>query len=193
MRRTHLYVALFLTPWITMYAASTLVMHHRVFFTGHDDRVPPDFRVVREMPYELPLEAGASPDQIGAVILSDLGLQGDYSARTSNEGDTVTINRERAFGSYRFTYEVASKELTVEKQQFGLAFFLEMLHRRSGFDKSYVPNDLWALSADAVVGAIVIWAITGIWMWVGMPRTRKLGTLCLAGGSLLFAIFLLIL
>ena len=28
-RRTHMYVALFLAPWVLMYALSTMVMNHR--------------------------------------------------------------------------------------------------------------------------------------------------------------------
>ena len=34
-RRIHLYLALFLTPWMLMYAISTVVMNHRGFFKDY--------------------------------------------------------------------------------------------------------------------------------------------------------------
>ena len=33
-RRTHMYLALFLFPWVLMYALSTLVMNHRAVFVS---------------------------------------------------------------------------------------------------------------------------------------------------------------
>jgi hypothetical protein len=105
----------------------------------------------------------------------------------------LTILRDRPMGAYRVTWDAKTKQLRVERQRFGLAFFLEMLHRRSGFRHNYLANTLWCLSVDAVIVAIVLWAATGIWMWAGLPRTRMLGGLCLVGGSSLFCFLLFVL
>jgi hypothetical protein len=68
-----------------------------------------------------------------------------------------------------------------------------MLHRRRGFSEDYLANDLWAFIVDSVIVAIVLWAVTGLWMWLEMSRTRKLGSICLMGGSALFSFLLLVL
>jgi hypothetical protein len=191
-RRTHLLTALFLTPWITMYALSTLVMHHRELFTGHERRVAPEYDVVRDGTYELDEAANESPELVAKRILSHLGLTGAHTVRRDSSG-TLTIQRDRPMGAYRVTWDAKTNRLRVERQRFGTAFFLEMLHRRSGFRQDYLANTLWALSVDAVIAAIVLWAATGIWMWAGMPTTRMLGSLCLVGGSALFCFLLFIL
>jgi hypothetical protein len=193
MRRTHLYVALFLSPWITMYALSTLVMHHREFFTSHTQRVQPEFDLIRETSYDLQVAANESPQELAKRILSEIGINGAFTVQGDAMSGKLTIDRHRPVGSYRVTYDAGAKRLSVERQRFGLAFFLEMLHRRHGFSQHYVANDLWAVIVDVVIVAIVVWAATGIYMWFGLSRTRKLGSVCLLGGSALFSILLFIL
>ena len=186
-RQTHLFMALFLMPWIAMYALSTIAMHHRQFWTGHEHRVEPDFDTVREItPYVPPTTAG-SPGDIAGHIVRDVGLDGAYSVRGSLESGSLSILRNRPLGSYRLTYDTAAGSLRVEKQQFGLAYFLEMLHRRRGYAEDYVANDLWALIVDSVLVAIALWGLTGVWLWLGMSRTRKAGSLCAASGFVLFS------
>ena len=51
-RRTHMYLALFLTPWVVMYALSTMVMNHRPFFRALYDNQPVVWELEKEMPYE---------------------------------------------------------------------------------------------------------------------------------------------
>jgi hypothetical protein len=168
-------------------------MHHRVLFTGSEQRVAPEFVVLREGPYELQTDAKESPGDVARRILADLGLNGSFSSRGSADGGNLVIHRDRAIGSYRVTYDGVAGSLKVERQRFGLAFFLEMLHRRGGLGESFLANDLWAILVDVVIVAIALWAGTGIWMWWGLPRTRILGGLCLIGGSTLFLFLLFIL
>lgn len=192
-RTTHLLTALFLTPWITMYALSTLVMHHRELFTGHERRVAPEFDVVGEGSYDLAETEGESPEAVAVQILSDLGISGAHSIRGNPDSGTLTILRDRPIGAYRVTFDRRTDQLKVEKQRFGTAFFLEMLHRRRGFGDNYLTNTLWALSVNAVIVAILLWAVTGIWMWLGMSKTRKLGSIFLVVGSMLFCLLLIVL
>jgi hypothetical protein len=37
LRRSHMYLALFLTPWMLVYALSTMGMNHRQYFTKRGD------------------------------------------------------------------------------------------------------------------------------------------------------------
>lgn len=176
-----------------MYALSTLVMHHREFFTGHRQRVTPEFDVIRESSYDLQVATNESPRDVARRILSEMGIDGAFSVQRDTASGKLTIDRHRAIGSYRVTYDANAKRLSVERQRFGLAFFLEMLHRRHGFAADYLANDLWAVIVDVVIVAIVMWAATGIYLWFGLSQTFKLGSACLLGGSALFLFLLLIL
>jgi hypothetical protein len=67
---------------------------------------------------------------------------------------------------------------------------LEEMHRRRGYDHDYGAADLWGLTVDVVIVALVFWVLSGLWMWWELKVTRRLGGLFLAGSVLLFALFL---
>lgn len=184
-----MFLALFLTPWVVMYALSTLGMHHREFFTGSLQRIEPEFETIHEIPYSPTFGDSADAEEAGQEILQHLGLEGAHSVRGKPGDDRITVTRHRAIGTYRITYTADPGTLKVERQGFGLAYFLEMLHRRRSYEQPYWANTMWAVLVDCVIVAIVLWAITGLWMWLEMKRTRRLGSLCLfvgVGGFVLF-------
>lgn len=189
-RRIHLFLALFLAPWILMYAASTLAMHHRALFTGAHQRINPPYEVIKKEAYTPSFKNDADPQTAARMILHDLDLEGAFSARGNSEG-VLTIQRDRPIGSYRITYEANPGTLRVERQRFGLSYFLEMMHRRRGYQQPFWANNLWAVIVDGVIVSILLWAATGLWMWWELLRTRRLGALCLGAGVALFLFFLL--
>jgi hypothetical protein len=172
-----------------MYALSTIVMQHREFFHGTKTRAQPDYKVVKEVNLPTAL-MNNNAEAFAANILKQLDLEGAHRVRGSLTEGSLVIQRDRPIGSYRITWEAAGDKVTVEKQEFGLAFFLEMLHRRRGFNQPFWANDAWAVIVDFVILAILTWAFTGIWMWWRMKSTHKLGTLCMILGSAAFAFFI---
>ena len=190
-RRTHLFLALFLAPWVLMYALSTITMHHRALFTGEHRRVDPGYEVIREEAYAPSFANDEDRQVVARRILQDLDLEGAFTVRGRLDQQTLTILRDRPIGSYRITYETNTGRLRVERQQFGMAYFLEMLHRRRGYQHAFWANDLWALMVDGFILSILGWAATGLWMWWEMARTRRLGALCLGAGLAFFLLFLL--
>lgn len=184
-RRVHLFTGLFLAPWILMYAVSTFVMHHRDWFTGEHRRVDPGYELVKEEAYAPEFAEGIDRNAAANVILDELGLQGAHSVRGDAAG-TLTIDRHRPIGSQRITYDAGAGQLRIEKQRFAAAYFLEMLHRRRGYDQPFAANDAWAFLVDVVIVTLVLWAVTGALMWWEMAKTRKVGAICALGGVGLF-------
>ncbi len=194
MRRTHLFLALFLTPWVVMYALSTIVMHHRVHLTGHKERVEPDFELIEtKTDYQITTAQNASAEDVALSVLQDVQLEGAFSVRGDWESGKLTILRNRPIGSYRISFDQPAHTLKIERQRFGWAYVLEMLHRRRGFTDGYIANTIWAVLVDCVVVAIILWGLTGLWMWLGMSRTRGLGFVFLVSGLFIFCLLLAIL
>jgi hypothetical protein len=48
-----------------------------------------------------------------------------------------------------------------------------------------------AVSVDAVIVAMVFWALSGLWMWWEMHATRWWGLACAVTGAGIFALFAL--
>ena len=137
-RRTHMYLALFLAPWILMYALSTMA------------------------PTTCAAAATASQSLSGAAPL----------------------------WMKRITYTPDNNNLRIERQESRMPTILEELHRRKGFEQNYLLADLWGITVDLVIAAMVFWVLSGLWMWWELKITRQWGGWFMLAGALLFALFI---
>ncbi len=186
LRRSHMYLALFLFPWMLMYGLSTLVMNHRALFP----RGPVPFEKERALVYPGAFSDGADPRAIARQILTILDLDGAHGVAKRPDG-TIVINRQDLLTPRRLTYSPANRTLLVEKMQPRSNAMLERFHRRRGYATGYVLDTAWAVSVDLVIVAMVFWVISGLWMWWEMKGTRWFGASALLGGIGLFAVYLL--
>ena len=70
-RQTHMNLALFLRPWVLVYALSSIIFNHFKFFSGGKPLAP--FEQVAELPYEAVFSDGIESRAAGWVaILSGL-------------------------------------------------------------------------------------------------------------------------
>jgi hypothetical protein len=191
LRRTHMYAALFLTPWMLIYALSTMAMNHRDFIRDLYGGKPQEFELEREMDYTAAFSENASRQMVARQILQDLDLEGAFSVRGRLDRGSITITRGSAVGARRITYTPNENRLRVERVVYNARRFLEEMHRRRGYRHSYLVNDLWAFSVDLVIIAMLFWVGSGLWMWWELSAARRWGTLCAAGGLALYALFLL--
>ncbi len=184
-----MYLALFLAPWILMYALSTMAMNHRELVRGWYGGVPPAYEPEAESTYNGILPDGADPSQAAEQILGDLGLEGSYAVQRVADGPYVILRRHPV-RPRRITYEPATGRLTVEREVFRAPEFLERLHRRRGFQAGITPENAWAFSVDLVIVAMIFWVASGLWMWWALRATRRWGALAALSGAAVFALFL---
>lgn len=189
-RRTHLFFALFLTPWVLMYSVSTMVMQHRELITGDKKRQDPAYSVVDTVTLETALPRDLSRNEAALALLAHLDKDGSHRTWGNWDQGKLVVERNRPLRKERMTYLADEATVTIERHAFDLAYVLELLHRRRGFDQPYWANDAWAWIVDGVIVAIIIWAGTGLWMWWEMKPTRKIGAILLVAGIVLFAGFL---
>jgi hypothetical protein len=192
-RRVHMYLGLFLAPWMFMYALSTLVMNHRQFVESLYPTQAPAMVPERELDYSRTFPIDSTPQQIGQDILRDLGLEGTHRVSGGKDGKPLVIDRQHALAPRRITWDGKTRKLVIERQEFRSATFLERMHRRRGYQQPYALEDTWALSVDVAVVAMVFWSLSGLWLWWELRPTRFWGTLCGAAGLILFVLFLALL
>src|SRR5437667_1117413 len=190
-RRIHMYFALFLTPWVLMYALSTMAMNHRGFFKKLYGASSATYEVEREQTSPRKFSSDATPVSIAEQILKDLGLEGTFTVRGSPAGERLTILRQDPISPRRITYVSADGRLLVEREVFRTPAFLERMHRRRGYQHRYLIEDAWAFSVDVFIVAMIFWAASGLWMWWELGETRRWGAISAAFGVALFAFFLL--
>ena len=188
-RRTHMYLALFLFPWLLMYALSTAAMNHRTMFASAAPGGAPQFERERQLVYDGVLPEGADLRLISRQILASVDLDGAHNVTRRTDG-AIVINRTDLLTPRRLTYTPADRALVIEKLPHRANVMLERFHRRRGYATGYALDTAWAVTVDLVIAAMVFWVLSGLWMWWEMKVTRPLGALAFAGGAGLFALFL---
>lgn len=189
-RRTHMYLALFLFPWVLMYALSTLVMNHRAYFAERYGTGPIPFEAERRIPYEGVFPENAELRTISQQILASFNLDGAHGVTRRNNG-TIVINRHDLTTPRRLTYSPIDRTVLIERMAHRPNAFLERFHRRRGYATGYRLDTIWAVSVDLVIVAMVFWVASGIWMWWEMKVTRRLGLSALVLGVAIFGFYLM--
>lgn len=183
-RRTHMYLALFLTPWMIGYALSTIAMNHRA-------PRPTSYVTERDETYSNVFEPGTPPRDIARQILADLAIEGASGVQGPAPDGWLTINRQGLLTPRRATFTPADRRVVVERVELDTSGFLNRFHRRRGFQQPYAADLAMALSVDAVIVAMVFWALSGLWMWWEMRATRLWGIACAVTGMGIFAVLVL--
>lgn len=191
-RRVHMYLGLFLAPWMFMYAASTLVMNHREFVQRLYPTKTPPMVVERQLDYSRSFPPDTTPEQRGEMILGDLGLKGAHRVTGGKAGKPLVIERQKAWTPRRMTWDPTTQKIVVEKQQFRSTTFLERMHRRRGYQQPYAVDDTWAFTVDLAVITMVFWSLSGLWLWWELKSTRWWGAACAGLGLALFVFFLIL-
>jgi hypothetical protein len=190
LRQTHMYLGLFLAPWLLMYALSTIVMNHRAAFREHYGGSLVQWVKEKEETATFQFSAGAPAQFMAQQILERLGLSGNSNANLTKDGKRLTINRTDPVAPRRITYMPEENRLLVERQQFRVEPFLESLHRRRGYQSNFLLDDLWGFTVDLAIVGMLFWVASGLWMWWELKVTRRLGAVFALGGLAVFCLYL---
>jgi hypothetical protein len=190
-RRLHMYLALFLTPWLLMYAVSTMAMNHREALVEHYGPINPPYEKESETTFTAAFPPNADAEQMARQILGALDLDGAHSVTRRNDG-TLVIVRSDLLAQRRLTYTPATSKLLVERMPTHPNGMLERFHRRRGYATGYGLDTAWAVTVDLVIAALGAWVLTGLWMWWTLKSTRLAGAAAAGVGIALFAGYVLL-
>lgn len=186
-RRTHMYLALFLPPWMLMYALSTMAMQHRDLFSGGEG--PPAYEHQRTTTYDGGFAPGADPKQMGEQLLTHLQMRGLFQAKQLDDGKLEVV-RFNPVQNRRLTFNPADKSLVIETSVVPAGRALENMHRLRGYQSGFASRTAWAAVVDLVIAAMVFWCLSGLWLWWQLKTTRRLGAIFALAGLLWFIVFM---
>ena len=63
------------------------------------------------------------------------------------------------------------------------------MHARGGFEQDGLLERSWSVIVDLVCVAIVLWIATGLYMWWGVPGSRRWGWVAISAGVVSFLVF----
>jgi hypothetical protein len=185
-----MYVGLFLTPWLLMYALSTVVFNHWQRINGwYGGQMETKFEKEKDLPYSRSFAPGTSSRTEGEEILRELHLSGSFGVNDADE-DRLVINRRDPITPRRITWLPKEKKLIVERQAFTAPHFLTTVHSQVGYTNTLTRIKLWAVTVDLTAFATVLLTLSGFWMWWELKVTRRWGAFFIALGFGLFGVFL---
>lgn len=190
-RRIHLYFGLALLPWLFMYGVSSVPFAHSQFFDRRDAaKGLPLWTLRAEYRFDLPV-----PDEpkalrsLGAVLLARAGIENTSFGVYRQSPRQVNVYSYSFWKSTQLKYFVEEKRVTVEDRRFRWDHFLTGMHARGGFEQEGVLQNSWSVVVDLVCVAIVIWIASGVYMWWGLPGSRRWGFLTIVAGCVSFVVF----
>jgi hypothetical protein len=182
-RRAHLYTGLFLLPWVIMFGVSTIPINHQSPETVQWTRLG-------EHTFDAPVPEGAENLRpLGREMMNTAGIEGGYWIFRLNPKQ-VEVGHPDFLSPVRLRYFPQEKRLTVERRPFSLRPFLSGMHTRGGYDMGSFWDSVWAVFIDVVCVGLILWIASGIYMWWGLPATRRWGWLAMGAGVACFAVII---
>gem|GEM_PF-1610586 len=166
MRRVHSYCGLALLFFIAMYAVSGAGIIH----SSQLDLAP---QIVTE---RVTLDVVGNPD--GAELARYLA--GKFGAHSRGEPTAVRENGRwivsfiEPGGVVRFDVEPNLRSASMERRKGSLVQKLVALHKVSGFEGG-LAYTAWGALVDMVSLAMVLFTVTGVYLWFVSTRDRRLG------------------
>jgi hypothetical protein len=191
-RDLHLYLGLFISPFVLVFAIS-------VFFLVHSwlPKISPDTsntRVISALPLpeDLPTLSGRPLIDALKPTLEKAGVHGEVGfVRHLVKEEKLIIPVTIPGRETTVNISIASREATIVTRETGLAEALVTLHKSPG---QHGPNirmnwffmKAWRWMADATVYLILFISVSGIYLWYVLRAERKVGFILLFAGTLTF-------
>lgn len=191
-RRTHLYLGLFLTPWVLMYAVSSVPFSHGDFFEQRDKALGlPLWTKTYDGPFDLgPIPESGPLRPLGEKVVRQFQMENASYGVYRQGPNQLNIYVHTFWKSTQFKYLISEKRLTAEDRRFRWEHFLTGMHARGGFaDGRFFPI-AWAVVIDLVCLSFLIWIGSGLYMWWSLPGLRKWGWVAVISGVGSFIFFL---
>lgn len=189
-RNLHLYVGLFISPFILLFAVSVFVLLHGGRSSGTPE-APPETRTVTGVRLQPGTASLQGRPRIEALrpVLDGLGVYGEVDFIRHVPSDRRIVIPVRVPGRETIVtidYDNQVAVITSRPQPFGDA--LAYLHRMPG-PHNVAPRGnapfmrLWRVMADMTAYLIVFLTLTGVYLWTALRAERLVGFVLLIAGA----------
>jgi hypothetical protein len=171
-RKIHLYSGLVILAFLMMYFVSGYMMIHRPWFLG-----PPSTTTQT-----------VTLDSIGALPIEQLAVEAKKRLELGGRTFFAPIqppDMKRFFvirpgTTVRVDVPAGGDVVHVITQRYGVVGTLIVLHKVRGYDDQWLFN-AYALFCDLSGLSMIVFAISGVYLWWKRTKNRVWGVLCLSG------------
>jgi hypothetical protein len=186
-RKVHLYSCLVIVMFLMMYFVSGYMMTHGTWFHSSNRSEPVQTA-------ELESSADRPAEQVAADVKKQLHLVGriQFPATQPTGMTRFWINHPGTMT--RVDVSTSDKVIRIATVHTGLIGVLVMLHKVAGYDDQLQYN-LCALFSDLSGVSMIVFALSGVYLWWMRTRNHLWGILCLiascgyGGGIILYLMY----
>lgn len=190
-RDLHLYLGLFLSPFVVLYAVSAMLLAHAWDPGGGDAREPVHRRTMVTVPEE------ENSLVLAKLILAQTGLNGEvgWLDRRPRE-ETLSFPVIRPGEEIMMRVDLKTGVTQIEQTKTGTSSALVLLHRKPGphnvaLRGNWLPLRIWAWLADATAYFLILLSVTGFYLWLALRAERRAGLFFLGAGALSFVVLVM--
>jgi hypothetical protein len=173
-RKTHLYSGFILLAFLLMYFITGYILTHPNLITAKD---PIESNEV----YELNIPDNISIEELPLYIQQKFDIHGKRNkARTLATGEII-MEFVKPGLFHEITIAADGKSLSILKREFDLRRTLILYHRMEGYGGGWIYN-LYIFMMDLSSLSLIVFAASGIYLWIKIERTLIWGAIFLLIG-----------
>jgi hypothetical protein len=194
-RELHLYVGMFISPFILVFAISTILFNHtwKPWGDKSDAKVQKTSASI-EIPKDV--KGGAEGIEQAKQILRQVGVSGEINYIRHLPGENrLVIPVMKPGQEITINVDLKSQTAEIKRRYTDIWDALFYLHKSPGAHNANIRGNwfytrLWGWLADTVVYLILFISISGIYMWAVIKAERKIGLILLGAGCLSFILMI---
>jgi hypothetical protein len=192
-RDLHLYVGLFVSPFVLIFAISTLLLNHN--WSPGSTKNPEE--TVQRRPITVRVPEGLSTIDQARQLMDQAGVSGEIGfVRRLAKENRLSISVMKPGHEAKIEVDLQSNTVTVEEHQTGFWEALVYLHKSPGPHNANIRGNwsytrIWKGLADSAVYSILFLSASGIFLWAVIKAERRIGLLLMALGTLSFFVVLM--
>ena len=192
-RDLHLYVGLFVSPFVLLFAVS-------VFYLNHGKQVPVTLSavIVRELQIPEGFETlkGKEAVERARAILPQVGVEGEIGfLRYVAKEHRLIFPVSKAGIEATVDVDITARSAAVKRRSTSVWESISYLHKMPGphnvaIRGNWVGIRVWRWFADTTIYALLFISISGVYMWWAIRAERRIGVSLLTAGAMTFAALL---
>ena len=176
-RTIHLYACFFLAAFVMMYFVTGLIMIYESDFK----RANQEFKMREAMTYDRLLNTGTLVE----ALQRRFDIRGQYTLRVEDQRTLINFRHPGATAEVIIPHDVDSVFVT---KRIGNVFStMHQFHRLHGFygGLNYIA---WSVMYDLSAVSMIIFALSGFYLWYKSERVRVIGWLVFGASTILTAL-----
>lgn len=190
LRDLHLYLGLFISPFILLFAASVFYLNHGKLDQG--TQPPPATYRDLTIPDGFDRVKGREAADRAHAILRQIGVTGEigFLRYVANERHLI-FPVSRAGSEATIDVDLDARTATVTRRSMGLWESLSYLHKMPGphnvaIRGNWIGTRAWRVLADTTIYLLLFISVSGIYLWWAITAERRIGLALLTAGAVSF-------